>query len=353
MNKFKSLIVATVAAVGALSASNAMAASEQAIAKQLADKLQNSANVNATVRQVANSQIPLLVNNLMPEIQNQRYIGAGTTKNTEVWLHMPETRALADDMSDLVVAFPPAGDENEWTEVIGYNLKGGTVTMDVNNAPNFPVLVVEDHGYHALKDGIAQINSLLQAKGLQKGNSTERFDEYTPSAGFDAKKLTRIKLNDDQEPWIKGAAEIYSLVTGVLPGNEPQIIAVDMPYLDHDGTTYYPNQLVINWSNYNYQVVDMLYYEADGNTNYKELVQALITAVGAVGSLAGWPPAVALAEITNRVIDATPSSWYTDDDDFVDACYTLEKGKTYSGFRCAGANATISMEPFYVQSNLK
>lgn len=345
MRNMKSLIVATIAAVTALSAPVAMA-SERALAKQLATQLQQSDDVNNTVKMVAKSQVPLLIENLLPQVSSSKLLGAGKVDVTEVWLHLPDSRTLSGDMSDLVVAFPPEGNESNWTEVTGYNLKGATVTMDVQNAPDFPVIVVEDSGYHAMQRGIEQINMLLQAKGLQVPSATS-------AAGFDAKKLTKVRIKDDEEPWIKGAAEIYTLVTGALSGNEPQIVAVDMPYLDHDDTTYYPNQLVVNWSMYQYQVVDMLMYEADGNTNYQSLVQALITAVGAVGSLAGWPPAAALAEITNRVIAATPSSWYTDDDDFVDACYTIEKNKYYTDFNCAGADAKISMVPFYVQSNLK
>ena len=41
----------------------------------------------------------------------------------------------------------------------------------------------------------------------------------------------------------------------------------------------------------------------------------------------------------------------TDDDDFVDACYTIEKFKRYTDHNCAGGNARVNMEHFFVQSN--
>jgi len=343
MKNLKAYAVASVATLATLASANVLAASEQALAKQLATHLQNSENLQSTMKMVSKSQLPVLIDSVLPQTQSRLSI-PGKKDATEIWLHMPDSRALGGDLSDLVVAFPPQGEESSWNEVVGYDLKGGTVSMNVDVAPDFPVIVVEDSGYHAMQAGIAQLNKMLQASGLQSEFATQ-------SAGFDAKKLTKIRLKDDEEPWVKGAAEIYGLVTGVLQNNSPQVVAVDMPYLDHDDTTYYPNQIVINWSEYNYQVVDMLLYEADGNTNYKELVKALISAVGAAGSLAGWAPATAIAEITNRVIDATPSSWYTDDDDFVDACYTIEKFKTMNDVNCAGGNAKVSMSPFYVQSN--
>ncbi|MCY7295721.1 DUF3103 family protein [Alteromonas sp. a30] len=344
----KNLLVATLATAAALASTSVLAASEQALAKQLALKLQNSKDVSETVKQVAKAEVPLLIKHVLPNLETSRtFLGTGKTDVTEVWLHLPETRALGGDMSDLVVAFPPAGNESSWTEVTGYDLKGRTVSMDVNEAPDFPVIVVEDHGYHAMQRKLTTLNEALRQAGLQKSAPA-----IASATGFDAKKLTKIRLDDDQEPWVKGSAEIYGLVTGVLAGNEPQVVAVDMPYLDKDGTNYYPNQLFINWSQYEYQVVDMLLYEDDGDdVNYKELVKALITAVGAVGSLAGYPPVQAVAEITNRVIDATPSHWYTDDDDFVDACYTIEKFKRYTDYNCAGGNARVNMEHFFVQSN--
>lgn len=346
MRKMKNLLVATLATAATLASSSVLAASEQALAKMLAHKLQNSEDVSQTVKAVAKAETPLLISHVLPSLNNARSIlAAGKTDVTELWLHLPDTRALGGDLSDLVVAFPPAGNEQSWTEVTGYDLKGRTVTMDVHEAPNFPVIVVDDHGYHAMQKGLNKLNEALREAGLQ---------QHAPVAasGFDSKKLTKIRLDDDKEPWIKGSAEIYGLVTGVLAGNEPQVVAVDMPYLDKDGTNYYPNQLFINWTQYEYQVVDMLLYEDDGDdVNYKELVKALVSAAGAVGSLAGYPPIQAVAEITNRVIDAVPSNFFTDDDDFVDACYTIEKFKRYTDHNCAGGNARVNMEHFFVQSN--
>ncbi|MEI8631111.1 DUF3103 family protein [Vibrio sp. PP-XX7] len=123
----------------------------------------------------------------------------------------------------------------------------------------------------AMKDNAKQLNTLLQASGLQQKTEQPALSlsakETATTAGFDSSKLTKIRLEDDHDK-VKGAAEVYALVTGVLSQNEPlQVLAVrEMPYLDNDKTDYYPNQIVINWSAYDYRVVDMLLYESDNGT---------------------------------------------------------------------------------------
>ncbi|TDF39379.1 DUF3103 family protein [Alteromonadaceae bacterium M269] len=334
------------------------------VAKMFSSQLVDESKRSKLVEMVSQSQTPLRVADVLPDMMqsktqqllNQSRLSRPFVESQswekndivpELWLHMPKSRSLDSDMSDMVVAFPPAGDEKSWTQVVGYSMSGEEVYMDVDTKPDFPVLVVDSEGYHTLSLGIQKVNSLLSASGLQKESTVS----VANTGGFEATKLSKIHLNDDEEPWIKGGAEVYALVNGVLEDNDPNIVAVQMPYLDHDGTNYYPNQIVVSWRDYNYQIADMLLYEADSNHNYKDLVQALITAVGAAGSLAGLEPAIAISEITNRVIDATPDAWYTDDDDFIDACYSIETGRTYNNMSCAGANATISLQPFFVREN--
>ncbi|SHO59356.1 DUF3103 family protein [Vibrio quintilis] len=349
--KLKKTISVALCTAASLASVSAFAVDKDVIAEQLASQLNASANLNQQVQQIERSHTPVLVNTFLSSQSVLSTQSIGTT--TEMWLYLPSDRALSDDMSDLIVAYPPSGDEASWTEIEGYNLSGEKVSLDVDQEPSVPVLVVDDNGYYAMKDSVTKLNTLLQKNGLQKKASLESLLSTQASAatGFDSTKLTKVRAKDVHENWIKGPAEAYSLVTGVLTGNEPQVIAVEMPYLDYKKTDYYPNQIVINWSKYNYRAVDMLMYEHDSGTNYKDLVKVLVTAVGAAGTLAGWAPSAAVAEITNRVITAMPDSIYTDDDDFIDACYTLERGKTYTDFHCSSNNATISMEPFFVEAN--
>ncbi len=54
----------------------------------------------------------------------------------------------------------------------------------------------------------------------------------------------------------------------------------------------------------------------------------------------------ALGKVASAIIDVMPDEWYTDDDDYVDSYYTIEKNKFYTNYYGAGANAKISMSPF-------
>src|SRR5262249_31348698 len=120
---------------------------------------------------------------------------------------------------------------------------------------------------------------------------------------------------------------------------------------DDEGTTYSPHQIILDWNDYAYQAANILLYEKDDNTSYQSLVEALITAVGDVGTLAGEPQIQAVTTIANRIIAAMPSSWFANDDDFVDAFYTVEKTVTYTGYVGASNNATVTLTPFLLQPN--
>jgi hypothetical protein len=272
-------------------------------------------------------------------------IAAGSDVVPELSLREP---AGTYDSASLHVAWAPSGDDATWTEIPAYQLGGAQVSFDPHLAPAVPVLVVETHGRLTMLQNIQKANTLLQQAGLQRAPSKSGVLDAT---NLQTSQLTSVRLADDQEPWVSGAAEVYAVVSGVIGSNDPQLTIVDMPYLDNDGTTYAPNQIVINWNNFQYQVANIQLFEHDSNTNYQDLVQAIISAVGAAGSLAGYPVVQAITEIANRIIAAIPASVFTNDDDYVDSFYTIEKTRTYTNLVGAGNNATISLRPFTVVSN--
>jgi hypothetical protein len=263
----------------------------------------------------------------------------------EVWLH---EASATHDTADLVVAYAPAGAERTWTTVPAYALSGERLTLDPQRAPDVPVLVIETHGRLATRQAVADANLALQRAGLQR---TAERPVAQATAARDTTRLDAVHLNNDEEPWISGAAEIYAVVSGVIGDNDPQVRIVDMPYLDNDGTTYTPHQIIVDWTDYAYQAVNIQLFEHDDNTSYQQLVTVLISAIGAAGSLAGVPEIQAVTEIANRIIAALPSSVFTNDDDYVDSFYTVEKTTTYTGLVGASGNATVSLTPFVLQPN--
>ncbi len=265
----------------------------------------------------------------------------------EMWLREPDgAPGAAIDSASLIVAYAPTGSEESWTTIPGYTLDGALLALDPRLPPAVPVLVIETHGRLAMRKGIADANDALQRAGLQ---TVPRVASVT--AGRWTTKLTSIRLANDQEPWISGAAEVYAVASGVVGDNAPQLRIVELPYLDNDGTTYTPNQILLDWNDYAFQAANLQLFEHDDNTSYQQLVSALVTAIGAAGSLAGYPVVQAITEIANRVIEAMPAGWFANDDDYVDSFYTIEKTPTYTGLIGASRNATISLQPFFLEAN--
>lgn len=262
----------------------------------------------------------------------------------EVWLYEPAAGKRGAN-SDLLIAYPPAGDDKRWRTVEALSVDGDWRTLDAHTAPDAPVLVVRVNGRFSMEKQLESANAMLRDAGLQSAPLPQG-----KASGHWTTRLESISLNDDEEPWISGAAEVYAVTSGVLPGNQPQIKIVDMPYLDYDKTTYYPRQIVLDWADYTYGVANIQLFEHDDNTNYRDLVTAIITGVGAAGSLAGYPVIQAIAEIANRIVAAMPDSWLTNDDDYVDSLYTVEKtvGETRRGAR---GNALVRYIPYELPSN--
>jgi hypothetical protein len=321
------------------------------IAKTLQLKMQDPAFKQALLTQLKQTKAPALFSQVMADKMSsstQNMLDKAMTQGVypEVWLHNP-ANAKADE--NLLIAYAPKGNEKSWSFIPAIDLATGeAVQLEVDQAPERAVLVVETHGQYSMENFITDVNIKLSNTGAAPSAKSV---ETARSSVVETTKLTKISLQNDQEPWIKGGAEIFTFVAGVFDNNNPAIKAVGLPYLDHDNTNYYPNQLIINWNDYAYNAVNFSMYEEDSETNYKDLAKAIVTAVGAIGSLAGFEPSIAIAEITNRIQDAMPDSWYTDDHDYVDTCYTLVKGESLNDHWCAAGNAKISTRPFNLQSN--
>ena len=163
-------------------------------------------------------------------------------------------------------------------------------------------------------------------------------------------KLTYIRLADDQEPWWKGAAEVYAFTAGIDPAaDKPAIKLIDLPYLNDDHTDYFPNQLVLFWSDFRFNAADFQLWEQDDGTNYQDILAAVLSAVTTAMTLGGVPVYAWIPALAEAIIKAMPSSWFTDTDDYLDTFYTLEKGRTYERLPGAGNNAVISLAPFLLQ----
>jgi hypothetical protein len=275
---------------------------------------------------------------------------AGIVQVPEIWLFKPERSFKSDEV---LISFAPRGNEKSWESIKAYDLSGNTVYLDPVKEPNVPVIVVELNGMESLKLRVELMNKELRALGLQKRASMNAMFKSTHD--LEISKINAISLKDDKEPWINGSAEIYAITSGIRgseDNKEAEIQIVAMPYLDNDGQDYYPNQIILFWDDYVYQAANIQLYEQDSNYNYKELVMIITSGVFEItGILTAEPWVNALGKVASAIIEVMPDSWYTDDDDYVDSYYTLEKNKSYTNYYGAGANAKISMSPYVVARN--
>jgi hypothetical protein len=253
--------------------------------------------------------------------------------------------ALAAGVTPWVAA---ASADDDAATVTAYDSRGRAHTIDARKAPSHPVYVVDIDGTKALSAGLDVLNEELARYGVASAAPTPQQARtagpraQAATGGFWTTRITSVRLSDDEEPWIKGDAEIYTLVSGFGQDGTARVDPVDMPYLDNDNTTYYPNQILVNWSNYKYNLADAVMMEDDGSTNYRDLAKAIATALLTITDQGTYIPLV------NAVLDAMPNDWWTDDPDYVDSWYTLAQSDNGTRYGARG-NGWMTVQPYFVQ----
>ena len=338
-------------------------------ARQVATMLEDRQFTAVVERQLAGSAQPALLKPLLDEysafgtrakqaadtlratdtaIRQHKAIAADTGSVMEIRLFTPKKFAGKVDWKNLLVAYPPSNRKNEWAPVEAFDRKGRSYQLDGRKAPSVPVLVVGINRKEAHRAGVALMNRHLQQVGMQS-KMPMSLANAPAMAALDTTKLTRIRVQNDQEPWVSGAAEMFAVVSGVQPDQAAATLTiVDLPYLDYDGTDYTPNQILVFWSQYRYAAANVQLFEHDDNTNYQQLAVALSQGVTAI--LGAFAPAYAvIGQVATAILQAMPAGWFANDDDYVDSFYTLEKGRAYTGYVGAAGNATVSLTPYLLQ----
>ncbi len=240
--------------------------------------------------------------------------------------------ALKAGVAALVASSP---DDDRATSVTAYDRAAHRVLLPADRTPDRPVYLVEVDSSAALAKGMSVVDATLSARGMTAAAPA-------PAAGYWATRVTSIRLDDDKEPWHKGGAEIFAVAAGFGTDGKVKVDTVELPYLDHDGTTYYPGQLLVHFSSYKYNLADLVLMEEDGGTNYRELALALSQALLTIIDGGAYIPLV------NAILNAIPDDWWTDDPDYVDSWYTLSTA-TSGTLTGAAANGTMTVNPYWVQ----
>ncbi len=229
----------------------------------------------------------------------------------------------------LVAATP--NDDNA-TEFTAYNPGGKAETVPTASIPKRPVLFVDVDVKTATRLGMAVIDQATGNKSAPVARAAN---------GYWATQIKSIRFNDVEEPWFKGDAEIFAVTGGFDLNGDVRADTVDMPYLDDENHTYYPDQLILHWNRYKYSAADIVFMEDDGDTNYLALAKAIIAALAYITDTGAYVP------LANAILDAMPSSWWTDDPDYVDSCYAVTVDANWTR-TCARGNGTLSVAPFWV-----
>ncbi|WMX47170.1 DUF3103 family protein [Streptomyces roseicoloratus] len=274
------------------------------------------------------------------DIAEAKGLAAGTGSLLRLRLGDPSMRtALAAGVTPWVAA--AVSDDDTDGTVTAYDSEGRAHRLDARTAPGHPVYVVDIDSTKALAAGLDVLRKELAKAGIASADR-RAVNTLGTTAGFWTTKITSVRLNDDEEPWVKGDAEVYTLVSGFGHDGKVRVDPVDMPYLDNDGTTYRPNQILVNWSNYKYNLADAVMMEEDGSTNYRDLAKAIATVLLTITDQGAYVPLV------NAILDAIPDDRWTDDPDYVDSWYTLAQQSTGTRYGARG-NGTLTVEPYYVQ----
>ncbi|WLQ15446.1 DUF3103 domain-containing protein [Hahella aquimaris] len=260
----------------------------------------------------------------------------------ELRIAAPQMMSQLQEGMEPLYAYEPDGDESSWQYIEAYDSYGGLHLLDVWNMPEQPVVVVDLNAKKDMQLGLAQMREVFSrsaSKSIQINKAQ--------SDSIDVTILDSIRLEDDEEPWISGNAEVYAIVTGVDPSrDEPALDIVDMPYLDEDGKTYYPNQVVVYWDRYRWGAANIILMEHDDNTNYQTLAQKLLTTAAEVLSALGQPEIGALVALGSGIVELMPEHWFSNDDDYLDSFYTLEKSMHYGNHMGVSSNAMTTMRPY-------
>ncbi len=242
--------------------------------------------------------------------------------------------ALARGEAPLIAATPT---DDTATTIDAYGQRGEPVRIDARRVPNRPIFLVDVDVAKAAPIGLRVARDVLAARHVSSAPAPATI----ATSGYWATKVTSVWLNDDEEPWFKGGAEIYSIVGGFGLDGLAKVDIVQMPYLDSDHTTYYPNQLLVHFSSYKYNLADVVMMEDDGDTNYQQLATAIAAALLTIVDGGVYIPLV------NAIISAIPTSWWTDDPDYVDSWYTLATSSSGRRNGAAG-NGRMDITPYWV-----
>lgn len=317
--------------------------------------------------------------------------------------------ATADAWQELLVAYPPSGSDVEkclptkenpspkkckkgdvnyrpgWAAIEAFDQNGHSHQLDAKAQPDFPVLSVDLNERKDMVAGLTLLDKTLvengyQARVVKPEVGTQAVGNIQFPRCLKVHRLTEIRFENVEEPWIKGDAEVYAIVNGLCtdgkrvtyqcdkriedrmkwvrpdvepnpPGDEalpPNMIPLE--FVKRAGVTYDAGgEPIIFWDKYDFEEVSIVFMEHDTGANFKEIALALTKGVEEsflFRAVPSWmdPSGISAAvRIADKVLSAMPSSWFTDDDDHLDTRPVIRIDKPYHQVHGRNKNAKFSL----------
>jgi hypothetical protein len=334
---FAGILVLTVTACGKGSQQHSVV---QSIASTANDKLIEDV--------INNEEMPLL-----QVLDKKDYYGLSDKEVTTI-----RNALTADELNRLVLNFV---DPNDYRGRAGPRW---AFIPDVSDDANelTKIEVVDKEGRNELIDGTQKPEDvkypLITLSFSEKMGSALKLSMNLAEAPADGGlMMNTLELNNVHEPWIKGAAEIYAVVSFIGKDGKGSSALVELPSVDKKNIKYDLRQIVHMWPENKYQIANIAFFEHDSGYNYSALSKIFITAAASIVTSVVDPTqtttiAVAgiVSDLASKVIDALPSGALTDDDDYVDTINTIEKYKP--DFRSGvSGNAKVEFSFYAVKIN--
>ena len=259
-----------------------------------------------------------------------------------VW---PEAGPRKLDWDRALFAVQPQDSPEGRAQVEAYDLQGRPAFLEVRSRPRVPVLLAGLDARRVQRAGLEKVN-----RGLVRAGFSRQWRWRDPAAPVACAKLTTVRVAEGQEPWWKDGLEVYALVSGIDPvQDKPSLLMVPMPYLGHDGATYYPNQLLLCWSDYRFGAVNVQFWDHGDGVDYQAILDALLQAAVKAMEAAGAPSYAWIPKLADTILRAMPASWWTVPDTWLDTFYSLEQGVAYRDQPGAAGNLRITLVPWTLQ----
>ncbi|MBB2910861.1 hypothetical protein FHS43_002124 [Streptosporangium becharense] len=229
---------------------------------------------------------------------------------------------------ETLVMATPSSEEKTVRTVAAFDVNGRSQELDAVKAPKRPVLVVGLDEQKSVELAQRFVRQRLTEAGVGGADrtGTEKPQTQPQSQQNEAGSLRPVQTLEvvrninDHEPWYKGSPEIYAWVTGLGSDGKARVDQVWMPYIQKENATYYPHQTLIEWNNFTWTSLDVVFMEHDDNTDLSGLARAVVEAALAASGNGQYIP------LADKIIAALPGDLTKDDDDYVDSYYNISAG---------------------------